>query len=260
MPLSASVREYMSSILHIAPRDVSLDHAVNMMARLHIRHIPLVEGGRIVAVLTPEDIARQIMEAGGLAHVPVELPERPLPAIDLTATVAEAAKLMWGSGVDYVIVGPLTAPSGILSSRDVVRASQGELGGYSVSRCMDEAPPSVPLDASLAGVARKLLEAKTGKGYPARHVIVGVGGLPIGVVSVRDFIYYVAVRGTVEGRVTDVMSPYLYYLDPASSLEEAVEEMVERDVGFLPVVYKAKVLGGVYEFTIVKAVAGGSCE
>jgi len=259
VPLSATVREYMSSILHTAPKDVTLDHVVNMMTRLHIRHIPLVERGRIAAVLTPEDLAGQIMEVGGLAHVPVELPDRPVPAIDPTATVAEAARLMWESGVDYVIVGPLTAPSGILSSRDVVKASQGEMGGYSASKCMDEAPPSVPLDAPLADVARKLLEARISKGYPARHVVVGVGGLPIGVVSVRDFIYYVAVKGVIDGRVTDVMSPQLYYLDPASSLEEAVEEMVERDVGFLPVVYKAKVLGGVYEFTIVKAVAGGSC-
>ncbi|MEB2836879.1 MAG: CBS domain-containing protein [Desulfurococcales archaeon] len=259
MPLSASVREYMSSILHTLPRGVTLDHVVNLMSRLHVRHVPLVEDGRVVAVVTPEDVASQLLEEGGPAHVPVETPERPVPAVDPSASVAEAARLMREATVDYVIVGPLTAPSGILSSRDVVRAAEGELSGVSVSSCMDEAPPSVPLDGELAEAARLLVETRVSGGYPARHVIVGVGGLPIGVVSVRDFIYYVGIKGSIEGRVADVMSPHLYYLDPASSLEEAVEEMNERDVGFLPVVYKAKVLGGVYEFTIVKAAAGGSC-
>jgi len=260
VPLTSAVREYMSPILHTAPRGATLDHVVNVMARLHIRHVPLVDDGRVVAVVTPEDVVSQLLEEGGLAHVEIRLGDRPVPAVSPSASITDAAKAMIDHSVDFVIVGPLTAPSGIVSSRDIVRALEGERLGVPVAQCMDEAPPSVPLTAGLREAAEKMLTTRVCGSYSVRHVVVGVGGLPIGVVSARDIIYHASVRGTLEGRVIDVMSQQLYYLDPASSLDEAVEEMVERDVGFLPVVYRAKMLGGVYEFTVVKAIVGGPCR
>ncbi len=258
MPLSSSVREYMSSLLHTAPVGVTLDHVMNTMTRLHVRHVPLVENGRIVAVATPEDVLQQLLEEGGPAHVELRVASRPIPAVEPTASVAEAARAMHAARVDYVIVGTLEAPRGILSSRDVVRAARSEFRGLPVSEYMDDPPPSVPLEAPLTDAARAIAGSVIDDGFPARHAVVGEDGLPIGVVSVRDIIYYAMAKGSLDGRVTDIMSPHLYYLDPAASLNEAVEEMAERDVSFLPVVYKARLLGGVYEYTVVKVAAGES--
>jgi len=255
VPLTASVKDYMSSLLHTAPAGVMLDHVMNVMTRLHVRHVPLVENGRIVAVATPEDVLHQLLDQGGPAHVELRVAERPIPVVEPLASVAEAARAMFNAGVDFAIVGSLEAPRGIVSSRDVVRAARSEFRDLSVSEHMDDPPPSTALDASIVDAARAIASATIDHGFPARHVVVGEDGLPIGVVSVRDIIYYATAKGSIEGRVTDIMSPHLYYLDPSSSIAEAVEEMAERDVSFLPVVYKARVLGGVYEYTIVKVAA-----
>jgi len=256
LPLTSSVREFMTSTVHTVPVGVTLDHVVNIMTRLHVRHVPLTESGRIVAVATPEDVLQQLLREGGPAHVELAVAERPVPTVEPTATVAEAARRMHDARVDYVIVGSLEAPWGILSSRDVVRAARSEFQGLPVSEYMDEPPPSVALDAAIVDAARAIASSVIDDGFPARHAVVGEDGLPIGVVSVRDIIYYAMAKGGLDGRVTDIMSPHLYYLDPAASIAEAVEEMAERDVSFLPVVYKARLLGGVYEYTIVKVAAG----
>lgn len=51
-----SVDKYMTTVPHTVGSDVSLAKAEKMMGELRVRHMPVLEGGKLVGILTDRDI------------------------------------------------------------------------------------------------------------------------------------------------------------------------------------------------------------
>jgi acetoin utilization protein AcuB len=51
------IRKYMTSAPHTIGHDQTLAFTQSMMRELHIRHLPVLDGGRLVGVLTERDVA-----------------------------------------------------------------------------------------------------------------------------------------------------------------------------------------------------------
>ena len=51
------IRKYMTTAPHTIGHDQTLAFAQNMMRELRIRHLPVLDGGRLVGVLTERDVA-----------------------------------------------------------------------------------------------------------------------------------------------------------------------------------------------------------
>jgi acetoin utilization protein AcuB len=51
------IRKYMTSAPHTVGHDQTLAFTQSMMRELHIRHLPVLDGGRLVGVLTERDVA-----------------------------------------------------------------------------------------------------------------------------------------------------------------------------------------------------------
>jgi acetoin utilization protein AcuB len=51
------VQKFMTAMPHTVGSDVTLKKAKAMMSELHIRHLPVLAGGKLVGILTERDIA-----------------------------------------------------------------------------------------------------------------------------------------------------------------------------------------------------------
>jgi len=56
MPLSPTIRQYMTPTPKSIAYDQSLADAKEYMRKLHVRHLPVVKGGKIVGIVSDRDI------------------------------------------------------------------------------------------------------------------------------------------------------------------------------------------------------------
>ena len=57
-----SVREIMSAnVFHVTLRD-SIEHCMGLMTQKHIRHLPVVEAGALVGLISIGDVVRRVIE------------------------------------------------------------------------------------------------------------------------------------------------------------------------------------------------------
>lgn len=108
-----------------------------------------------------------------------------------------------------------------------------------VEEIMTTDPRTVESSATLVDAARQMRDADIG------NVIVVDGGSAAGIITDRDIV----VRAIAEGRdpqstsVGDVCTKGLTTLDPAQSVDEAVQLMREQDIRRLPVVRDGQPVG-----------------
>jgi acetoin utilization protein AcuB len=118
------VREHMTpSPLTIAPTS-SLSKAVRLMRDNHIRHLPVVEGGRVVGVLSQRDIL--IMESlPGVNPTDVRVEEamvRDVFMVGPDTPVGEAIETMINRKVGSAIVCERDNVLGVFTTIDALRA------------------------------------------------------------------------------------------------------------------------------------------
>src|SRR4051812_8221961 len=113
-------------------------------------------------------------------------------------TIASAADAMVLAGVgSVVVVGDPGLPVGILTERDLVRASAAGADarlatvGEWMTAAPDTVPPSVSIDVALDTLARR--------GY--RHIPVVDDGALVGIVSMRDLMKLASIRPAGEAAI-----------------------------------------------------------
>jgi CBS domain-containing protein len=128
--------ETVSEIMTRAPRTVDrnqgLDVADQMVAGSHIRHLPVMDGTRVVGVLSQRDLFQAALsQALGygtvgrtrlLKSIPVkEVMSEPVVTIEADTAIADAARLMVSRKIGCLPVVERGALVGLVTESDVVR-------------------------------------------------------------------------------------------------------------------------------------------
>lgn len=123
------IAKYMSAGPHTIGREQSLAAAKELMNRSHVRHLPVLHGGKLVGVISERELA--VIEAlPGSKSLSVEdamVPDVYTIAEDasLETVAADMARLKLGSAVVVKgddVVGVFTAVDGLRALADVLRA------------------------------------------------------------------------------------------------------------------------------------------
>jgi acetyl-CoA synthetase len=120
---------------------------------------------------------RQAVTAGSLLSGPIA-------TIRPTATLREAAEALTADEVGLLVVSDAGGMRGVLSERDVVRASASG-ADLDIERVRDHASADVITVDESAPVGEA---ARTMHEGDVRHLVVARGSRPVGVLSVRDLL------------------------------------------------------------------------
>lgn len=243
--------------LTIGP-DATPDEALQLMDDQDVRHLPVVDAGRLVGVISDRDLLSEIgwvpartdaqraarKARGGHATVR-EIMHQPVTTADADDSVVTAA-------VDLVVesIGCLPVLTdgklvGMITEMDLAAAywracNEGRLEGDvdpEVVELMADHPITVEFGTPI-GEAVALC-----KQHHVRHLPVVDGRRLVGVVSDRDLRAATAGGGTSTHAVGTIMVPYPVTLTPHQRLSDAAERMVGHRISCLPIVEGALLVG-----------------
>lgn len=117
-----SVREFMTELPHTVGKSLPLDTAEEMMSKFSCHHLPVLEGGHLVGVISDRDLALvRLSSKGAKAKVADAMTEEPL-VVDPEMSVKQAAQTMLEHKVGSVIVRAKEGrPWGIFTTSDALR-------------------------------------------------------------------------------------------------------------------------------------------
>lgn len=134
-PSHTPVGRVMTTMPVVAPQDMSIDDAQELMLRARVRHLPIMNGDRLVDVMTDRDIAQHvtwIRRSLARAAPPVTLCEILTGAVPYVCTpdtpLDVVARCMVASNTDVaVVVNEQMNVVGIFTAVDALRCMGGEL-------------------------------------------------------------------------------------------------------------------------------------
>jgi CBS domain-containing protein len=261
--LSGSVAELMTRRpISIAPTERA-DLAAAMMASLELRHLPVVERGRLAGILSLRDLlaaslprgeAGEPARARHLRDLPVgSLMQRDLVTARSDATLEAAARGLLGDRIGCLPVVEGEALVGILTRHDFLGhacrllARERERPRAAVERLMSRPVITVGPDDGL-DVAHAIMKAER-----FHHLPVVEQDRLVGILSDHDVL---ACQGARPGetpaeallrkhavRVRDAMTRKVLTAEPGDEGARAGELMRRRRIGALPVVHGGRLTG-----------------
>lgn len=252
------VSELMTARPFTLPPSASLDEAMQVMDEHRVRHVPLVEGGRLVGIVSDRDLleatgwlparVREVYQRSRadprertlreLAHDRVRTlsPDDSVvsAAVDLVAHRIGCLPVVEGGE----LVGILTETDLVRGFVDVCRAG-GRLGSIDppVHARMTRMPSTLSPEDSLSA-ALKLMQA-----LRVRHLPVVSEEHVVGVVSDRDLRRAHGCNRREEQSVDQIMSRDVATITPDEPMSFAASKMLSRRIGSLPVVEDTRLVG-----------------
>jgi acetoin utilization protein AcuB len=120
--MHAAVRHYMTPCPRTIEADESLFRARQRMQAVAIRHLPVMEKGELIGVITERDI--RMLECAGRSPLDIKVREAMTPepfAVDQEAPLAQVAETMAQRKLGSAIVLADGKVAGIFSSIDALR-------------------------------------------------------------------------------------------------------------------------------------------
>lgn len=126
--MNGSIKEYMSAPVYVMERNEPIQRARNLMFKYGIGRLPVIDGGKLVGIVTKYDITNRLCQAAPewrrrpIDKIPIQvvMTENPV-TIYPDATMSQAAELMIENGVSGLPVEKNGEISGIITSRDMIR-------------------------------------------------------------------------------------------------------------------------------------------
>lgn len=110
----------MSTPVEVVSPTASVFVAGKTMESKGIKRLPVVDGGRLVGIVTQTDITRGLISISPLRSVS-DVMSKEVATVDTGATVAEAAQIMTAQGISCLITLHRNAVAGIITEKDVLR-------------------------------------------------------------------------------------------------------------------------------------------
>ncbi len=123
MRKSTPVRDYMSRLPQEVEHHEPLSVAVQLMSEHHIRHIPVMDGVRLLGVLSRQDVQDAWLRFGGTAGEKkvADVCTRDVLSVDPLSTIPEVAGAMVTRGITSALVTDAGVLVGIFTSTDALR-------------------------------------------------------------------------------------------------------------------------------------------
>jgi CBS domain-containing membrane protein len=271
-PSDMKIKEVMRtrSVLSVrANDDVAL--AAQLMGWGNVRHLPVLEHGKVVGVFSERDLLRYRAETGGQGGLdPVRrFMSAPAEVVSPDDEVAGAMGLMLAAKLGCLpvvenqhLVGLLTLTDLVGRSFAAAAAGARAGGGLTATGAMTFVPVTVTPGQPLLEAIGLMID------YGVRHLPVVDDGQVVGILSDRDVRAAVGDPGEAlsEGRegvegleVGSVMSTDVILLQGDASLAEVAQKFLDSRVGAIPVVDgKGSLLGIISYLDLIRAQAAAS--
>ena len=273
-------------IMAIATRDVisvppteSIIGAVEMMTKHGFRRLPVTDAGtkKLRGIITSGDVINfmgggdkyrlvQVRHNGNLLAAVNESVRTIMTQNPTTLTgdshIRDALAIIVRQKIGGLpVVDEKGVLAGILTERDVLRVLASERSTLAVEDVMSTDLRVTAPDCPISTVTRDMTK------YRFRRLPVVSDDVLYGIITATDIMRYLGGREVfsrlTSGNVAEVTSlPVrtliagdLFTTVPEKSVNEAAREMLERNIGALPVIESGHLIGLVTEFDLVRALA-----
>lgn len=279
MPLNRFTRP---KVITVGPSD-SLDKAIALMEEHQIHHLPVVEEGRPVGMVSDRDILiavgwkLEIERSIGSRRKNVvgprrvsEIMARPVVTIDPDAEIHTAARLMAEGRFHALPIVKNEVIVGVVTCSDLLCLYSSEGSSLSTSPRLDETVASrMHVNVQTIGPTEPLhVASRMFHDLHIRHLPVAADGVLMGVVSDRDVrrecgadaiedekaqakgSYYIGAT-----TVMDIMKTHVARGTETMTLRDAMREIVSNGAGCLPVLRGESLVGILTETDCLRLVA-----
>jgi len=271
-------------VMAIATRDVvsipptqSIISAVAMMTGCGFRRLPVTDPGtkKLRGIMTSGDVINfmgggdkyrlvAVRHNGNLTAAVNESVRTIMTAKPETLTsdahLVDALRVIVGKKIGGLpIVDTRGVLTGILTERDVLRILAAEHSPLLVNDIMSSALKVTSPESVVSTVTKDMTR------YRFRRLPVVSDDVLFGIITATDIMRYLGSRDVfsrlVTGDVGEVMNlpvrtlmaGSLFTTTPETTINEAAREMLHKNIGALPVIEDARLVGLVTEFDLVKA-------
>lgn len=239
----------------------SLDRALELMDRLDIRHLPVLEDGRLAGILSDRDVLEAtgwLLHGHGDPDGAVRAHMRmPVESVKPEVDVNQAAVLMSRAHVSCAPVVDGADLVGIVTEIDLMRAfARGRRKGLFGA---DQDPPVravMSSDVVSAGMKTTMEEARElFRANQIRHVPIRRGDEVVAMVSDRDLRRAIGRRIPDTTPVSDVVQGGVISVPVSTRLSEAAEVMAANRISALTVQQDEKTVGILTTWDVLDHVA-----
>jgi CBS domain-containing protein len=280
------IAEQEGEIMGIATRDVisvpptqTIMGAVEMMTKCSFRRLPVTDPGtkKLRGIITSGDIINfmgggdkyklvQVRHGGNLIAALNEsvrtIMTQQLATLPHTAHVKDAVEAIITKKIGGLpLVDNDGVITGIVTERDVMRVLASERSTLNVEDVMTSSLRVTAPDSPISGVTHDMTKFKF------RRLPVVSDDVLYGIITATDIMRYLGSREVftrlTTGDISEVMglpvrtliSGELFTTTPDNSINNAAREMLDRNIGALPVIEDSKLIGLITEFDLVKGFA-----
>ena len=280
------IAEQEGEVMAIATTDVisipptkSIIGAVEQMTTCGFRRLPVTDAGtrKLRGIITSGDIINfmgggdkyrlvEVRHRGNLIaalneNVRTIMTQQPV-TLGHDASIRDVVSIITGKKIGGIpITGRDGALSGIVTERDVLRVLGSERSPLAVEDVMTTTLRVTAPDAPIAKVTRDMTT------YRFRRLPVVSDEVLYGIVTATDIMRYLGSREVFSrlttGNIAEVtrlpvrtlVAGSLITTTPGRSINEAAREMLNKNIGALPVIEDSRLIGLVTEFDLVRAFA-----
>lgn len=275
-------------IMAIATRDVvsvppttTIMGAVETMTKCGFRRLPVTDAGtkKLRGIITSSDVINfmgggdkyrlvQVKHGGNLIAAVNEsvraIMTQQLETLPDSAAIVDAVGIIVKKKIGGLpIVDENGVLAGIVTERDVLRVLAAEKSTLSVEDVMETSLRVTQPDCPIAAVTRDMTQ------HRFRRLPVVSDDVLYGIITATDIMRYLGSREVfsrlLTGDVAEVMglpvrtliAGDLFTTTPEKGINEAARQMLERNIGALPVIESTRLIGLVTEYDLVRAFARG---
>jgi len=238
------VSAIMTSRLIVVAPDTSLDETIKLMDENRVRHLPVLEDGRLVGVISdravlkatgwlPSRVLDVFSDKGGHLKV-ADVMNTPAITVDAETSVVSACLDMLGRSIGCLPVVSGTELVGVISEMDILALYIRHCGGGKFDPLIEDHMTHEVTGIKETVPLQKAAELMLSLGV--RHLPVMEEGRLIGMLSDRDLQRGVGCGRSASSPVEEVMSKTIVEVSSSDHVSRAAELMMKRRISALPIV------------------------